>query len=214
MGLRMTSVVRWKGGGLCGRALKPVLSAAAISLAILCCVRSALAEGAFTGGRTQVSVGLQTGRVLNDDYHAPLADIYDLGMGLGAGHTLSVGVYLGAAFDYFLQQTGTGSTAQLLLASGVLGYDFRLNDAFVLRPELGVGYGRIGRSYYNGQSKADSKLVWVPGLRGFFGFGDWFISPELRICIFDTPDEESGDAVESGLHASGVIASFGGGLAF
>ena len=42
----------------------------------------------------------------------------------------------------------------------------------------------------------------------------WFVSPELRICIFDTPDEQSGDAVEKGLHASGVIASLGGGLAF
>jgi len=210
----MTSVARWKGGGVCSRALKPMLNAAAFCLAILCCVRPALAEAAFTEGRTQVSLSVQTGRMLDSDYHAPLADIYDFGLGLGAGHTLTAGVYFGAAFDYFLEQDDIGSTAQLLLASGVLGYDFGLNDAFVLRPEFGVGYGRIGRSYFNGQSKADSKLVWLPGLRAIFGFGDWFVSPELRVCIFDSPDEESGDAVERGLHASGVIASFGGGLAF
>jgi len=210
----MTSVAWRKGRGLCGRALKPVLSAAAFSLTIVCCVCPSRAEAAFTGGRTQVGLSLGTGRVLNGDYNAPLADIYDFGVGLGAGHTLSAGVYFGATFDYFLEQDGIGSTAQLLLASGVLGYDFGLTDAFVLRPELGVGYGRIGRSYFNGQSKADSKLVWIPGLKAIFGFGGWFVSPELRICIFDTPDEQSGDSVEKGLHASGVIASFGGGLEF
>ena len=201
-------------GPFCGRALKPILSGAALGLTILCGVCPALAKPAFTEGRTQVGLRLETGWALDDHHYSPLADIYDQGVGFEGGYTLSAGVYFGAAFDYFFEQEETGSTAQLLLASGVLGYDFGLTDSFVLRPDLGVGYGRIGRSYYDGSSKADAQLVWIPGLRALVGFGKWFVSPEVHLCIFETPDEDSGDAVTVGLHASGVFASLGGGLTF
>ncbi len=210
---RMTSVARWKGGALCDRALKPV-SAAAFSLAILCRVRPALAEAAFTERRTQVSLDLETGRVLNGDDNAPLADIYDFGVGLGAGHTLSAGVYFGVTFDYFLKQDGIGSTAQLLWQVACSDTISVLATPSYSDRNSVSAMVVLAVPILNGSSKADSKLVWVPGLKALFSFGHWFVS-ELRASrVFDTPDEQSGDAVEKGLHASGVIASLGGGLAF
>jgi len=64
--------------------------------------------------------------------------------------TFGPGVYLGAAFDYFMgeKRSATGPFASSASARvnvydfmGELGYDFWIQHADVLRPKLGIGLG-------------------------------------------------------------------------
>jgi len=186
--------------------------ASAMCVAVLCTPSFAQGQQSPTRGRTQLSVGLQTGKLLEDRYFPPIADVYDAGIAFQAGHTFQPGVYLGAAFDYFFVQDDPGASAQALQAGGVFGYDFSLGTSFALRPELGVGYGRIGVTSASGVSSPRTTLVWLPGLRGTFAASGWFASTGLRLSIFETADDVDGDAVSAGVHASSVLWNLSIGL--
>lgn len=77
---------------------------------------------------------------------------YGLGFGASGGYTLDFGLYVGAAFHYYLGFTekvelpgiATFEVSGNIYKFGAeLGYDVGLGPQFVLRPKLGIGYGTL-----------------------------------------------------------------------
>jgi hypothetical protein len=123
------------------RTLRPVLVPAAtlaVSALFAFVAKTAQAQlkPAFTLERASAAAGIRFGT-------------NDLNAGVGAliGYTLPQSIYLGADFDYWFGQSqdNSGFGAVYSVKShawnvfGVVGYDFGVLPALVLRPELGVG---------------------------------------------------------------------------
>jgi hypothetical protein len=114
---------------LCGSVVLAALSLAA---------REARADAPapFTRERGSAALGLRFGS-------------NDLNAGIGAlgGYTLPMNLYLGGTFDYWFgksAQQQVGGFSQTVKTSawnlfGVVGYDFGLMPALVIRPEAGIG---------------------------------------------------------------------------
>jgi hypothetical protein len=113
-------------------------SSCAVSLLILLLSTTARSEThpAFTLDRMSGALGVRYG---SNDLNA--------GVGALAGYTLPQSIYLGAVFDYWFGKSqnysafGVTQTAKANGWSlfGVVGYDFGVMPALVLRPLLGAG---------------------------------------------------------------------------
>ncbi len=81
------------------------------------------------------------GSVLSDQELNP----YGIGLGLRAGVTLPMSLYVGASLDYFFGESATvggdENSRSLLQVLGTLGYDASLGP-LTLRPSLGLGFAQ------------------------------------------------------------------------
>jgi len=138
--------------------------------------------GPRTAGRFQVQAEAQYGAAFNDG-----GDPYKLGFGAEAGFTLPMGLYVGAAFDYFLGDSesllGIEATVSAWTLMAEVGYDVALGGAAVLRPELGVGVHTPTAELCTGgdcDSMSETHAAIAPGLQLVYLLDPVFISAELR----------------------------------
>jgi hypothetical protein len=157
----------------------------------------------FTQNRVQALGGLRVGS--ND---------LNFGLGLKAGYTLPMDLYVGGMFDYFFGEDYantvgptqyTGSFEIFLLAPEV-GYDFGITPAFMVRPFGGIGLASVdaescgqgpGISYCVDDSESDV-LVTLGGLV-HYSIGRVFFGGELRVLLYES------EAVALGVHAGGAF---------
>jgi opacity protein-like surface antigen len=102
--------------------------------------------GLATAGAFQLGAGFRYGADLNDGDFNP----WGVGLGLSAGYTLPVGVYLGGNFEYFfgdsIEAGGIKIKGNVWQLSAEGGYDVGLGDNFVIRPKIGVGIAGLKSS--------------------------------------------------------------------
>jgi hypothetical protein len=135
---------------------------------------------------------------------------FGFGVGVRAGVTLPIPVYLGGTFVYHTGfsrdfSNGFSSSGNVAYPGVEAGYDFRLGP-ITLRPYLGVGYALVsddGTSPGNAlvppmsNDKTDNRLAVWPGAVGLVSFGRVFVGVDLRYfftndagssapCIFGT----------------------------
>jgi hypothetical protein len=111
---------------------------------------------------------------------------YGSGLGLRAGVTLPLSLYLGASFDYFFGASKTllADATQLKLSTSTTqvlanaGYDLGFGP-LTLRPELGLGYSHASVSA-GGVSDGTSHFVAAPGAELQLGFGLLNVGAEVR----------------------------------
>jgi hypothetical protein len=109
---------------------------------------------------------------------------YGPGLGLSAGVTLPLSLYLGASFDYFFGETVSfsagpevsRSSSQLL---GRVGYDLGLGP-LTLRPELALGGLFSNVKTEGGPSLTANGTVLAPAVEAFIGLGMLNVNAEAR----------------------------------
>jgi hypothetical protein len=122
------------------------------------------------------------GSALGDQDPSP----YGVGLGLRAGVTLPLSLYLGGSFDYFFGESVTlddiESSASLLQLMANVGYDLGLGP-LTLRPSLGLGFAKRSA---DGAADDASNFVASPGAEVLLGLGLLSVSAEARYNkIFD-----------------------------
>lgn len=114
---------------------------------------------------------------------------YGPGLGLSAGVTLPMSLYVGASFDYFFGETASFSSGpDVSRASSQLlarvGYDLGVGP-LTLRPELGLG-GLFSKVKVEGgppeapQEITANGTVLAPAVEAFFGLGLLNVNAEAR----------------------------------
>jgi len=115
---------------------------------------------------------------------------YGPGLGVSAGVTLPLSLYIGASFDYFFGETVSFNagpdvsrgSSQLLAR---VGYDLGLGP-LTLRPELGLGALFSNVKVEGGPPEAPHRditangTVLAPALEAFFGLGLLNVNAEAR----------------------------------
>jgi hypothetical protein len=140
--------------------------------------------GSVAGDEAKVAVGSST----NTQYET--VNGYGPGLGLSAGVTLPLSLYLGASYDYFFGETVSFSggpdvsraSSQLLAR---VGYDLGLGP-LTLRPELGLGALFSSVEVEGGEPEISDRdltangTVLAPAVEAFFGLGLLNINAEAR----------------------------------
>lgn len=140
--------------------------------------------GSVAGDEATVAFGSGTGT----QYET--VNGYGPGIGLSAGVTLPLSLYLGASFDYFFGETVSFSSGpDVSRASSQLlarvGYDLGLGP-LTLRPELGLGalFSNVkvegGAPDVSDRELTANGTVLAPALEAFFGLGLLNINAEAR----------------------------------
>jgi hypothetical protein len=106
---------------------------------------------------------------------------YGPGLGLRAGVTLPMSLYLGGSFDYFAGETDEGviydsSAASYQLMANV-GYDLGFGP-LTLRPVLGLGYANA--TFEGLEDDSSSDFVLAPGAELIIGLGLLSVGAEVR----------------------------------
>jgi outer membrane protein with beta-barrel domain len=121
---------------------------------------------------------------------------YGVGLGLRAGVTLPMSLYLGGSFDYFFGESVTlddvESSASLLQLMANVGYDLGLGP-LTLRPSLGLGFAERNA---DGNGEDGSDFVASPGVEALVGLGLLSVSAEAR---YNKIFEDDADAFILGL---------------
>src|SRR5262245_660864 len=76
------------------------------------------------------------------------SDNLDFGLGLNAGYTLDMGLYLGGLFDYFFAERGV----DVWFLMFDIGFDIGFGDKFVLRPTGSIGPATV---HFRGDSHTE-----------------------------------------------------------
>jgi hypothetical protein len=108
----------------------------------------------------------------------PGLNAYGAGIGLRAGVTLPLSLYLGASLDYFLGEEKAGVSVSRLQVMGNVGYDLGFGP-LTLRPFLGVGLSNGSADSPVGDT-SESDLVVAPGAEFAVGLGLLSVSAEAR----------------------------------
>jgi hypothetical protein len=162
---------------------------ASIGAAVALVSVTAAADPAFTANKPQVGIDLGYGIYTGDGSGEEESNNpYGLGFGARGGYTLDFGLYVGAAFHYYLgfsEELTIPFMAGTIEASGniyqfgaELGYDLGLGPQFVLRPKVGIGYGILAsKSSFEGEEQSGSEggLAFTPGLQGLYSLGQAFL---------------------------------------
>lgn len=155
----------------------------------------------FTQDAVQVTGGVTYGLYMGDDEGDP-PNPYGLGLGAAVGYTLGPQIYLGGEFNYFLggsaEQQGFEYDINIYYFGAVVGYDLDLSPQFVLRPELGIGYGTASASFGD-QSESESALIVPVGAAALYSMGSWFLGAEARYAYMSVEFEGSESRNVSGL---------------
>jgi Outer membrane protein beta-barrel domain len=106
---------------------------------------------------------------------------YGLGLGLRAGVTLPMSLYLGASFDYFAGETQTvanfDNSAAIYQLMANVGYDVGFGP-LTLRPVLGLGYANTSVEGLEDHSSSD--FVLAPAAELIIGLGLLSVGAEVR----------------------------------
>jgi hypothetical protein len=141
----------------------------ALATAAICWGGSARAEIPFaqaaTWSRPQASAGMRFG-----------TNHLNLGVGARGGYTLPQGVYIGGSLDYFLGE----SSAHVFDIDAEGGYDFKINDALMVRPFIGLGIAWSRSCVADVCSSGSDTFIGLGGLVDYF-LPQFFIGGELRI---------------------------------
>jgi hypothetical protein len=115
---------------------------------------------------------------------------YGLGLGLRAGVTLPMSLYLGASFDYFAGESeeilGADISVGIYQLMANVGYDLGLGPIpLTLRPSLGFGYSHLNADVGDadiqiGSEDSESDFVLSPGAELILGLGLLTLSAEAR----------------------------------
>jgi hypothetical protein len=199
--------------------------AGAVGLSASLCAFSVAAEPAFTADAPQVGVGLGYGIFMGDDEGDP-PNPYAFGLNARGGYTLGMGLYVGAALDYFLgssdEQTvpflGTIEYSQNIYQVGAeVGYDIGASPTVVVRPKVGLAYATIVGEV-NGTENDESGLAISPGVQALIDMDAFFLSADARYNIFsiesESTDPNTGATVTNDFDASGLLIGVGVGMAF
>jgi hypothetical protein len=187
-----------------GRSIK-LLVASLFAFAVLALAPAqAFALGnPFTQNRAQVLGGIRFG-----------SDDLNLGLGLKAGYTLPMDLYVGGMFDYFLgeheESTVNGFhseyTFSFWLLAPEVGYDFGIVPSLMVRPFGGIGLAAVnGESCTQGPGVnicndfSDSDVGLLLGGLISYSVGPVFFGGELRFLLYDD------EAVILGVHVGGAF---------
>lgn len=157
----------------------------------------------FTQNRAQVLGGFRFG-----------SDDMNLGLGLKAGYTLPMDLYVGGMFDYFFGESDEStingvhyeSSFSIFLLAPEVGYDFGITPAFMVRPFGGIGLASVqaeacgegpGVSFCNDASDSDVGLT-LGGLVSY-SVGSIFFGGELRFLLYED------EALIVGAHVGGAF---------
>jgi outer membrane protein with beta-barrel domain len=170
------------------------------------------------GGRHPVSVELLVGFGIGNVFRNPRAggDVvnpYALGIGLRAGYTLPMNLYLGATFIYhqgYSVPQIRGETYRINPLGVESGYGFNMGP-IVLRPFFGLGLGlysaftNTGGNPFNFHSGA--KFAFWPGVLALYNITNQiFVGADIRYTIvtgMDLGEFATGNANAFGLYANG-----------
>lgn len=189
-------------------------------VAALCLIgASAAAEPAFTECKGQVGLELGYGVYTGEGEDPP--NPYGLGLGVRSGYTLGAGVYLGAAFHYYLgssdEVTTLGTTIEsssnIYQIGAEVGYDLALGPNTVLRPKVGLGYGTaVGETSGGGFSQdfSESGLAISPGVQALLNLQPLFISADVRHNVLSI----KADGASESFDTSGLLFGVGVGVTF
>jgi hypothetical protein len=148
-------------------------AAVALSVAATLWAAGARADTPFaqagTWGRPQASAGLRFG-----------TNHLNLGIGARGGYTLPQGVYIGGVFDYFLGE----NSAHLFDVGAEGGYDFKINDAMMVRPFIGLGIASVRACVGDVCNSASDTFIELGGLVDYF-LAQLYVGGELRIISAD-----------------------------
>jgi hypothetical protein len=157
----------------------------------------------FTKNRGQVLGGLRFG-----------SDDLNFGLGVKAGYTLPMDLYVGGSFDYFFGDSEESTIGGVhnewsysaWLLTPEVGYDFGIIPQLMVRPFGGIGLVRVNvdacwsRDNQNFcEDRSDSDVGLVLGGIISYSVGPVFFGGELRFLIYDD------EAVVLGLHAGGAF---------
>jgi hypothetical protein len=157
----------------------------------------------FTQNRAQVLGGVRFG-----------SDDLNLGLGLKAGYTLPMDLYVGGMFDYFFgeheESTINGFHTEysfsFWLLSPEVGYDFGIIPSLMVRPFGGIGLAAVnGESCTQGPGVnvcndfSDSDVGLLLGGLIHYSVGSVFFGGELRFLLYDD------EALMIGVHAGGAF---------
>jgi opacity protein-like surface antigen len=191
---------RTGGHGTTARLLLPLLVFAATALA----AAPASAMGnPFTQNRAQVLGGLRVG-----------SDNLNFGLGLKAGYTLPIDLYVGGMFDYFFGEHDENTingvhnehSFSIFLLAPEVGYDFGITPEFMVRPFGGIGLASAhveacsqgpGVNFCADESRSDVGLT-LGGLV-HYSIGRAFFGGELRFLLYDS------EALVLGVHGGGAF---------
>jgi len=131
---------------------------------------------------------------------------YGPGLGLRAGVTLPMSLYLGASFDYFAGETQTvanfDTTVAIYQLMADVGYDIGFGP-LTLRPVLGLGYANTSVDFSGGGSglsfedNSSSDFVLAPAAEFIIGLGLLSVGAEIRYNKVFADDDR--DAVVLGI---------------
>jgi hypothetical protein len=133
------------------------------------------------GQKKPISVGLLLGYGISlEDGGNP----WGFGFGLRGGYNIDA-IYIGARFIYYL-----GEDPVNIWELGIDGgYDFAVNDKFIVRPGLGLGIANLTVEVpevlgFGGGSASESKFYIAPGVAGLFDVTDSvFVGVEARFKL-------------------------------
>lgn len=126
---------------------------------------------------------------------------YGPGLGLRAGLTLPVSLYVGASLDVFAGEDDRGLAASRIQGMGHVGYDVGLG-LVTLRPTLAAGFSHASFEVA-GSEFTEGDFLLAPGVEANLGLGLIALGAELRYNkVFAEGD------------ADGLIAGVGLGLSF
>lgn len=171
----------------------------------------AAAEEPFTADKGQVGLQLMYGIDMEDGDLNP----YGFGLAPQGGYTISPGVYIGGRFDYFfggsekvsvlgVEAETSFNIYQFLLEAG---YDVGLNEAMVLRPKLGLGFGKVSAEMCSGgtciEADSDTEFVLSPGVNFLYNFDPIYLNIDARYNMLMA--EENSEAFVLGAGAGFVF---------
>lgn len=214
--------------------MRPLAISGAVALGVLLPTRVSAAHERFNDRTLQFGIGPNYGYYVGEDEEIP--DTRGPGVHLTSGYTLSMGMYVGGEFNYFVGSTETveyeGVLANInwqLMQFGVeLGYDYALEENLVLRPKLGVGYARLLVDVHaedvfgTGDLRFEDSYggIAVPlGVELLYALGEhWFLGAKVRYgyttITVDVRDENLQKVGERDQHAHGIVLGFGLGARF
>jgi hypothetical protein len=142
------------------------------------------------------------------------SDNLNFGLGLKAGYTLPMDLYVGGMFDYFFgehdESTINGvhyeSSFSFWMLSPEVGYDFGITPAFMMRPFGGIGLAAAdvescgqGPGVNYCVDGSDSDVVLTLGGLASYSIGSVFFGGELRFLLYND------EALVIGFHAGGAF---------
>lgn len=116
------------------------------------------------------------------------SDDLDFGLGLNAGYTLDMGLYLGGLADWFFGEEGYDVSFFMF----DIGYDIGFGDKFVLRPSGSVGIATVWfercERFGGCDDDSESELGITGGANAIYAISQLTIGGELRFFWADELD--------------------------